>query len=249
MRGKNKYVVFSLLLIACLFGGAFINQVHADENDVEVTSTPAEGRSKVNVYMFRGEGCGFCAKALAWFEEIEPTESQYYNLVTYEVWNDETNQKLMNRVASYMGDDVSGVPYIIIGKKTYQGFDDKYKEEMLDKIHEEYNKNAEDRFDVMKDIENDKDKDKGNITTYIICGVVLLLIVFVIFSRRASSSEDVINYEDDKNESEKIDLEVVEEEPKKEVKKETKKETTTKKTKSTKTTTKKNTTKKSKTTK
>ena len=124
MNKKIKSVLSLVLLIASIFT-FLVKPVLAEEETPQLVATDSQ---EVNIYMFRGDGCTYCAKALTWFEEIEAEEGKYFNLITYEVWNDEENKALMDRVANYMKDDVSGVPYIIVGKKTYTGFDDSYKE-------------------------------------------------------------------------------------------------------------------------
>ena len=184
--------------------------------------------------MFRGEGCGYCAKALEWFDSIKETEGKYFNLVTYEVWNDESNKAIMDKVANFLGDDVSGVPYIIVGDKSFQGFDESYKEGILNKIHEEYNKNEEDRFDVINKIESGADKKKDNIISYFIVILVVALIIFVVVARYKSGNEESLNFEyddkdddyDDVKREEKKEEVVVE---KKETKKTPAKKTTTSK--------------------
>lgn len=237
MKKTIKYLFIFVLLLGGILG--FTGKVaFADE---ETTATA--DRTKVNVYMFRGEGCGYCAKALEWFNEIDATEGQYYELITYEVWNDEDNKALMVKVANYLGEDNSSVPYIIIGKKTFVGFSDEYKDSILEQIHAEYNKNVEERFDVIKDIEAGKDKASDKLLTYGIILVVIGIIAFVIIARNKSNDEETVNYEyedDDKpskktkKEEKEEDEEIVEEHIKKPVKKETtkketKKTTTTKK--------------------
>ena len=230
MKKTIKYLFIFVLLLGGILG--FTGKVaFADEE------TTTADRTKVNVYMFRGEGCGYCAKALSWFEEIEATEGKYYNLVTYEVWNDEDNKALMVKVANYLGEDNSSVPYIIIGKKTFQGFSDESKTPILEQIHAEYNKNVEERFDVIKDIEAGKDKAADKFLTYGIILVVLGLIAFVVIARNRSNSEDTVNYEYDEESTDKKeedneneeDEEIVEEHIKKPVKKETAKKESTKK--------------------
>ena len=208
-----KKVIKKLFIFVLLFAGIVgftSNVVFADEEatateatETATTTSSETDRTKVNIYMFRGEGCGYCAKALDWFESIKETEGKYYNLVTYEVWNDENNKAMMDKVANYMGDDVSGVPYIIVGEKTFQGFDDGYKAQILDQVHSEYTKNVDDRFDVIKNIEAGIDKKKDNAITYVICGIILLLIVFVIIARNKSGNEETVNFEYDEENDKK----------------------------------------------
>ena len=107
---KIKTLIIALLLFALIVPFS----VSAEE---ETTDS-----SKVNVYLFRGEGCGFCASALSFFDSIEEEYGKYYNLITYEVFKDVENAEFLNQVAEYLDTTISGVPFIIIGDKTYPGF-------------------------------------------------------------------------------------------------------------------------------
>lgn len=125
-----------------------------------VVNAEGEGKEPVKIYMFRGETCHFCEDALAWFDSIEGTYGQYFDLITYEVWNDQNNSQLMQTVAEFMGDDASGVPYIIIGDYTYpNGFaadsviDENgltMGEQLISKVMEFYEQ--DNRFDVMDEL-------------------------------------------------------------------------------------------------
>lgn len=109
----------------------------------------SEDNEKVNVYFFRGEGCGYCEAGLEWFDEIEEEYGDMYELYTYETWYDEDNANLLDAVAEVRDEDVQGVPYIVIGNQSWNGFDSSYEDEILDKIEEEYETAADERYDVM----------------------------------------------------------------------------------------------------
>src|SRR5574344_2747985 len=70
---------------------------------------------KVNIYFFRGEECPNCQEAETWFDGLSDDIKAKYNLVDYETWYNQDNSSLMKNVASTLGDDASGVPYIVIG--------------------------------------------------------------------------------------------------------------------------------------
>ena len=102
-------------------------------------SVNAAKKQPITVHMFRGEGCGYCAKALEFFKSLEDTEySKYFKLETHEVWYDEDNASYMQDVAAYFNEDVGGVPYIIIGEKTFQGYAETYDEEIKSEIKRLY---------------------------------------------------------------------------------------------------------------
>jgi len=109
-------------------------------------------KEKVKLYLFWGNGCPHCQEAEEWFDEIEPTYGKYFEVVAYEVWYSEENAELMKKVGSYLGKDVEGVPFIVIGDTSYGGFANVYKEKILNTIFDEYKK--DERVDVVKNIES-----------------------------------------------------------------------------------------------
>lgn len=108
-----------------------------------------ETNKEVNIYFFNGNGCPHCEDAETWFDEIEEEYGDKFKVVSYEVWYNEQNNELMNAVAEARGETADGVPYIVIGNQSWSGFDDSYKDAMLDKIESEYAQAVEERYDVM----------------------------------------------------------------------------------------------------
>lgn len=121
-----------LLIISCVLTIGLSN-VYADELP-EVTD-----HEKVTIYVFRGNGCGYCKKALTYFNEVASKYSDYFEVKAYEVWNNAYNNELMLDVAKEMGDELNGVPYIVIGSSySENGFLDSLGEDMVEKALEEY---------------------------------------------------------------------------------------------------------------
>ena len=115
----------------------------------------AEEKSEINVYIFRGEGCIYCENTIDFFKEIESKYGKFYNLVTYEVWNNEENFSLMEKVGEYFGIEARSVPFIIIGKNNYVGYSSELGEKLKEDIIKEYRKFEYDRFDIMENIDTD----------------------------------------------------------------------------------------------
>lgn len=180
---KIKLLVLSLLLFTLAV--PFVNAEEADgSSDVAVTE-----KSEVNVYVFRGEGCGFCAKALSFFEEIEEEYGKYFNLVTYEVWNDTENAELMNQMAEYLGENITGVPFIIVGEKTFPGFDESWGEEIKSEIMSQYDMAEEERTDLIENMLAGIELEKENSDLFVaIVSLVVIagVVVFVIYARKNS---------------------------------------------------------------
>ena len=103
--------------------------------------------NKVNIYLFWGNGCPHCEEEQKFFKEIEAEYGKYFNLHKYEVWYDDRNEKILEEFANCMGDKVSGVPYTVIGNKTFSGFSDSSKEEFIKAIKDQHNNSYDVYFD------------------------------------------------------------------------------------------------------
>ena len=117
--------------------------------------------SKAKVYLFRGHQCKYCYNLLKFLESIVNDYGKYFDLVSYEVWNDDDNYKLMKTVASVFGEDANGVPYLVIGDKTFIGYTSSYDDSIKKEIKSLYNSTS--RYDVMEHLDEaklDEDSDE-----------------------------------------------------------------------------------------
>lgn len=135
---------------------------------------------KIKVYMFRGEGCPHCEEALEFFDALSKRDkyNYMYDLVKYEVWNNEDNAKLMEKVAKELGEEASGVPYIVIGKKTFSGYSSEYDSQIKEAIKNAYN--SDDYEDVVKKVKKANKKTEEKIPVVgisITVGTALLIII------------------------------------------------------------------------
>lgn len=133
-----------------------------------------ESDEKVNVYLFRGSSCGHCFDAVTFFASIAGEYGDYFNLRSYEVWSNTDNSDLMNKVGEKLGDEVSGVPYIVIGKKSWSGFTDSYGDEIKSEIKSQYEKDKSDRYDILTET-NQKSNDSTS--NDIIAIIIIILVV------------------------------------------------------------------------
>ena len=155
---KNiKYLVI-LLVVSLLVPVA----VFAADEEV-VAENPEATDNKVPVYIFRGEGCPHCEEALTWFSGIEGEYGSKYKIVDYETWYNEDNAALMEKVAKARGETAEGVPYIIIGDKSWSGFSEAdYAEEIKTQIDAVYAQDVSARYDVMKYLDNPTKKKSSD---------------------------------------------------------------------------------------
>lgn len=177
----KKIKLFGLIILTMVFLISPISMVVADGEETET-------KSKINVYMFRGEGCPHCEEALEFFDKLAEDEeySNYYNLVKYEVWYDETNAELMQKVAKELKEEASGVPYIVIGEKTFSGYASSYDDQIKEAIKTAYE--SDDYKDVVKSVKGSTKKTKevkesspivpiiviGGVAIVVIAGIVVL---------------------------------------------------------------------------
>ena len=131
---------------------------------------------KINVYIFKGEGCGYCEKALTFFNGLDEEYKSYFNLIEKEVWNNQDNATQMQKVADHFNEDVGGVPYIIIGDKTFQGFAETYEEDIKAAIKKGY-ENTDGSYQdvvaaVLGGVKIEKEDNGAAVTIIVILAVI-----------------------------------------------------------------------------
>lgn len=122
-----------------------------------------ESKDKVNVYIFRGNTCSYCLKAITYFTSIVEKYGQYFNLVTYEVWQNTDNANLMNDVASVFNEKANGVPYIVIGDKTFNGYSETMNSDIETQIKKAFE--SKEKYDVMDNLGTKKETSNNSSET------------------------------------------------------------------------------------
>ena len=143
----------------------------------------AKAEGKVKVYLFRGEGCPHCEEAVEFFGSLESDVTSRFELIQYEVWNDEANNQLMKDVASKLDDEVSGVPYIVVGDQTFHGYTDEIGEEIVNTINEYYENGV--FIDVLDGMTIEKTNNNNDaIIVGVFVAVVVIGAVLVVLARK-----------------------------------------------------------------
>ena len=106
-------------------------------------------KNKVNIYLFWGNGCPHCEDFLDFLEE-NTDYKELYTLNTFEVWYNQDNYNLMNEFATALDEDVMGVPFIVIGNKSFKGFSSSLEEEILNAIKEGHSNSYDVYFNDIK---------------------------------------------------------------------------------------------------
>ena len=87
---------------------------------------------------------------------------------------------------------VSGVPYIIIGDKSWNGFDTSYEDAIIEQIKKVYAQDVSERYDIMNYL-NTKDSKKDSSASDIIALVAIILVIGgvgtgIYFARKSNSN-------------------------------------------------------------
>lgn len=132
------------------------NVTEESENTKEETPTEINlenvtyDKNKVNIYFFWGSTCPHCKAEFAFFDEIKEEYGDYYNLYTYEVWENPNNAEIMNKFADALNEKVTGVPYTVIGDVSFTGFGESSKEKFIEAIKNKHQNSSDVYFDKIK---------------------------------------------------------------------------------------------------
>lgn len=104
--------------------------------------------NKLNIYLFWGDGCPHCKELAQYLGTIKEEYGKYYNLYTLETWYDDENATLMKGIAKAVGEEPAGVPYLLIGDKSFTGYAPRMDADIERAITEQSQR--ADKFDAYK---------------------------------------------------------------------------------------------------
>lgn len=175
---KKLKLLFVLLLALFILPVAVFAEGEEEYSEEETTTEEvAEESREVPVYFFRGEGCPHCEEAEEWFASIEEEYGSLFNIVDYEVWYNSENAELMQSVADARGEEASGVPYIIVGNLSWNGFTSDYGEEILSEIKKLYDTEVNDRYDIMKLLPSINSTENKESSSNDVLALILILVI------------------------------------------------------------------------
>ena len=180
-----------------------------------------ENDDQAIVYLFRGNGCGYCRAFLTFLNSIVGDYGKYFKVVSYEVWYNEENAALLDTVSKYLNNPAQGVPYIVIGDKVFAGYAESYNEDIKSAIKTLYDTKKDDRYDVFKEIEENPNKEDRTTIKTITKNIVLATIIATVVI--VGSNIAFVNYKFSKLKESKETKEVKEVKEEKETKKTSKK--------------------------
>jgi len=128
---KKKLLLLSLIII--LFFPLFV-----------------EAKENVILYFFHGDGCPHCREETKFLKRMSKKYS-YLKIVKYEVWYNEENSTLLDKVFDAYKISVPGVPTTIIGDTFISGYDDTIGEKIERAIEYYSNHKSDDYVSKIKD--------------------------------------------------------------------------------------------------
>lgn len=157
--------------------------------------------NKVTIYLFRGDTCIHCEDALEYINNNRDLIPEGVEIVTYEVWENDENAKLMDEVADILKVDKKdnyGTPFFVIGSEYNKGYSAGDWQDLF-AIATDYQENGEyedivaktikdENFDVKSLTLDDLYKEPSKVVTIVVYSVfgliVLGFVAMIIFSRK-----------------------------------------------------------------
>lgn len=142
----KKFKLF-IVIIMCLLIMPFTVFADKAKDDSKDEATTQENK-KVKIYFFYGNGCPHCAEAEEFFDSIEEEYGEYYEILAYETWYVAENSALLEDIGNARDENITGVPYILIGNKSWSGYNSSFNDDIISAIKDEYETEVEDRYDI-----------------------------------------------------------------------------------------------------
>lgn len=144
-----------------------------------------ESDKQITVYLFRSSNCQYTKPLLEYFNSISDEYGEYFKLMAFDVAQNSDNMDLYREVVDFLGEEVKGVPFYIIGDKTYLGFSEEAKGEIGRTIKAEYDRF--DRYDVFEAMaeqttkreEKSEEKHKFSLLFYVFIFIIIVVVTLL----------------------------------------------------------------------
>ncbi|MBQ3306593.1 MAG: hypothetical protein IJG68_00210 [Bacilli bacterium] len=119
-----------------------------------------ETDNQVPIYLFRGDNCEYCKEFLYFLNDNAEEYGKYFKLVSFEIYSDNKNIKLMEKAAEFMNIKADGIPFVIIGNEYFKGYEDTYNEDIINVLTKTYETSVNERTDIFKSMNEDESLNK-----------------------------------------------------------------------------------------
>lgn len=137
MKKIIKFILFLLLIIP-----TSTLALSKDYNDYVGKYYNIKNDEKVNIYLFYSKICPHCQKEEKYFETLKEKYQDKINIYTYEVTGNKTNNEIMKSLKKELKENSQGVPFTIIGSKTFLGYDESLNERIENTIESYLDENT-----------------------------------------------------------------------------------------------------------
>ena len=137
MKKIIKFVLFLVLIIP-----TSTLALSKDYNDYVGKYYNIKNDEKVNIYLFYSKICTHCQKEEKYFETLKEKYQDKINIYTYEVTENKTNNEIMKSLKKELKENSQGVPFTIIGSKTFLGYDESLNERIENTIESYLDENT-----------------------------------------------------------------------------------------------------------
>lgn len=137
MKKIIKFVLFLLLIIP-----TSTLALSKDYKDYVGKYYNIKNDEKVNIYLFYSKICPHCQKEEKYFETLKEKYQDKINIYTYEVTENKTNNEIMKSLKKELKENSQGVPFTIIGSKTFLGYDESLNERIENTIESYLDENT-----------------------------------------------------------------------------------------------------------
>ena len=137
MKRIIKLILFLLLIIP-----TSTLALSKDYNDYVGKYYNIKNDEKVNIYLFYSKICPHCQKEEKYFETLKEKYQDKINIYTYEVTENKTNNEIMKSLKKELKENSQGVPFTIIGSKTFLGYDESLNERIENTIESYLDENT-----------------------------------------------------------------------------------------------------------
>ena len=119
---KKNQIIFFLVLVLVLAGIFYFSSKGEIYHSF--------GENKVIMIKFYGQGCPHCAKLKLFLDELQKQDK---NIIVkeYEVYFNDTNRKLFEKLSEKYNTTIQGVPSLFIDGEVIWGFSDLTKEKKV----------------------------------------------------------------------------------------------------------------------
>ena len=142
MKKIIKCVLFLYILFLLLIIPTSTLALSKDYNDYVGKYYNIKNDEKVNIYLFYSKICPHCQKEEKYFETLKEKYQDKINIYTYEVTENKTNNEIMKSLKKELKENSQGVPFTIIGSKTFLGYDESLNERIENTIESYLDENT-----------------------------------------------------------------------------------------------------------